>query len=125
MPSKKPQEFRATSQDLMNHISRGVADQQLHFVVQCAGRLDPERLRRAVDLCIVAQPILGCLLSEKGKRPHWTSGPHADAWGYSRRKERNTSGNSTISFSLPLIRGRTLWSRSGCSVARRTRCVPK
>ena len=83
MPSKKPQEFRATSQDLMNHISRGVADQQLHFVVQCAGRLDPERLRRAVDLCIVAQPILGCLLSEKGKRPHWTSGPHADAWGYS------------------------------------------
>jgi NRPS condensation-like uncharacterized protein len=83
MPSERAKRFRATSQDLMNNISREIADQQLHFVVRCAERLDAERLEKAVGLCIVAQPILGCLLVEDGKEPHWRSEERAAGWGYS------------------------------------------
>ena len=64
MPFKRAKRFRATSQDLMNYISRGIADQQLHFVIRCAGRLDALRLKRAVDLCVEAQPVLGCRFVE-------------------------------------------------------------
>jgi NRPS condensation-like uncharacterized protein len=83
MPSERAKKFRATSQDLMNNISREIADQQLHFVVRCAGRLDTGRLRKAVDLCVVARPILGCLLVEAGKEPYWSYAIRTAGWGYS------------------------------------------
>ena len=83
MPTGRAKTFRATSQDMMNYISRGVADQQLHFVIRCAGHLDAARLRKAVELCIVAQPVLGCLYFEERKRPCWMTAERGEGWGFS------------------------------------------
>jgi NRPS condensation-like uncharacterized protein len=67
----------------MNYISRGIADQQLHFVIRCAAQLDEGRLRKAVDLCVVAHPVLGCLLDETGKEPFWRPVDRSEGWGFS------------------------------------------
>jgi NRPS condensation-like uncharacterized protein len=67
----------------MNFISRGIADQQLHFVIRCAGRLDTARLKKAVYLCIAVQPVLGCRFVEEGKRPYWKQEERTEGWGYS------------------------------------------
>jgi NRPS condensation-like uncharacterized protein len=83
MAAHRPRQFRATSQDMMNYISRGIADQQLHFVIRCAGSLDPVRLRKAVDLCIVVQPVLGCVYVEEGRRPYWREAERTEGYGSS------------------------------------------
>lgn len=83
MLADRTRKLRATSQDLMNFISRGIADQQLHFVIRCAGRLDAARLKKAVDLCIAVQPVLGCRFVEEGKRPYWKIEERPEGWGYS------------------------------------------
>lgn len=57
--------------DQMEYLARSTGDQQLHCVVAVDGRLDEERLARAVRLSMDAQPVLGCRFVEHPYRARW------------------------------------------------------
>jgi hypothetical protein len=48
-----PRRFRATSQDLFNYVGRLYHDSQIRCVVRMAGRIDTERMARAIRLTLL------------------------------------------------------------------------
>ncbi|HEX6383641.1 MAG TPA: hypothetical protein VF177_03125 [Anaerolineae bacterium] len=66
-----PQRFPATSQDLFNYVARLFHDSQIRCVVRMAGRIDAERMVRAIRLTLDAEPVLGCRLVEHPWRPYF------------------------------------------------------
>lgn len=66
-----PERFRVPAMDQVEHICRNGADQQLHCVVMLDGRVDEERLAKAVSLTLDSEPVLGCRFVERTFRPHW------------------------------------------------------
>ncbi|MEA4907231.1 MAG: hypothetical protein VB089_06420 [Anaerolineaceae bacterium] len=69
--SDKPIRFRAAAQDQLNYITRANADQQLHVIVACDGRLDAGRLERAVRLAMERELVLSCRFVEADGRVYW------------------------------------------------------
>ncbi|MCE5333257.1 MAG: condensation domain-containing protein [Desulfobacteraceae bacterium] len=55
------------------HIRETREDQQIHVILSFDGRLDFMRLRRALRLCLDAEPILGCRLIYHPIAPWWES----------------------------------------------------
>src|SRR6516164_6478147 len=46
-------------------------DGSLKYLLSLEGRIDENRLRKAVRLSLDAEPILGCRMVERGGRPVW------------------------------------------------------
>jgi NRPS condensation-like uncharacterized protein len=67
----KSNQFPASAQDQMNHITRANADQQLHVVVYFEGHLDQERMDRAIRIAMHREPVLGCRFVEQPRRSLW------------------------------------------------------
>jgi NRPS condensation-like uncharacterized protein len=65
------QRYPASSQDMMNFITRANADQQLHVVVSFPHRMDETRLAKALRQAMDREPVLGCRFVEKGNLVFW------------------------------------------------------
>ena len=55
----------------MNCNLLDVGDQQIRLVVRFEGKVDDARLRRAVELTLAAEPVLGCRFTPRPFRPKW------------------------------------------------------
>lgn len=75
--AQAPGRYRATALDLMLDLARYVHDGQGRWVLTLSGRLDPERLRRAIRLSLDAEPVLGCRFVTGPWRPYWERLPDA------------------------------------------------
>ena len=64
-------QYKTASQDLMNFITRANADQQLHVIFYCRGRLDENLLARAMRIAMDCEPVLGCRFIQHGNRTTW------------------------------------------------------
>lgn len=61
----------ANGHDIFNYVARyGAANYQIQAVLKLDGKLDPEKLTRAVRLSIDTEPVLGCRLVEN-EPPYW------------------------------------------------------
>lgn len=61
----------ANGHDIYNYTARyGAANFQIQAVLKLDGRLDPEKLKKAVRLSIDAEPVLGCRFIENDP-PYW------------------------------------------------------
>jgi len=74
-----PSRFRAVMWDQMMFFVRKVADQQVRCVVDFDGRVDENRMAKAVRLSLDAMPITGCRYVERWWRPYWERLEHFDA----------------------------------------------
>ena len=66
-----PDRFRASCYDLYMYLGRNSADQQCRLVISLEGRLDEERMARAVRLTLEEEPVLGCRFVLRRWRPYW------------------------------------------------------
>jgi len=53
------------------HLMRTLHDAQIRCVITFSGRIDVERMARAVRLTLYAEPILGCRFVEHPRKPYW------------------------------------------------------
>jgi NRPS condensation-like uncharacterized protein len=74
--TKAPTRYPATPLDGMLDIARFLHDGQGRWVLTFSGRLDPERLARAIELSFDAEPVLGCRFVAHPWRPYWERLPH-------------------------------------------------
>lgn len=63
--------FPATLMDQVEYMCRNMADQQLHLVLSLDGRLDADRMARALRLTLDSEPVLGSRFTERAFRPYW------------------------------------------------------
>jgi NRPS condensation-like uncharacterized protein len=56
---------------LFNYVGRLYHDSQIRCVVRTVGRIDDERMARAIRLTLDAEPVLGCRLVERPWRPYF------------------------------------------------------
>lgn len=64
-----------TALDRLHAAADSLGDQQLRAVLRFAGRLDVQRLRRALTLSLSAFPVLACRWEEEGGAPLWRAVP--------------------------------------------------
>lgn len=69
--ARVPLRLPSVALDRLEHLVLAAADQQLHCVIRFAGRVDSDRLARAVRLTLNAEPVLGCRFVERPWRPFW------------------------------------------------------
>jgi len=60
-----PKRFKAAGMDQMEYAARAGADQQIRCVVSLDGRIDENRLEKAIRLTMDAEPVLGCRFVER------------------------------------------------------------
>jgi NRPS condensation-like uncharacterized protein len=70
-PEMLPQPIRATLLDRSMSLVGNVTDATLHGLVELEGRVDEERLARALRLLVDAEPVLGCRFVTTGGRPRF------------------------------------------------------
>jgi NRPS condensation-like uncharacterized protein len=70
IPARIPSQFTEWAVQLLAHPSYGWMQPQLGVALRMRGRLDEERLRRAMRLTLDAEPVLGCRWVLE-KRPYW------------------------------------------------------
>ena len=71
MTEKIPDSLPSCLLDMMNDINSIAYVPQIHMLLDFDGRIDPERLRRALRLCLDAEPVLGCRWVRRWFRPYW------------------------------------------------------
>lgn len=69
--------YPAPVQDQLLHLARRMHDGQCRAVVSFSDRLDAQRLARAFDLSLDAEPVLGCRFVDRPWRPYWERLPRA------------------------------------------------
>jgi len=63
--------FPANGHDIYNYVARyGMANLQIQAIMKLDGRLDFDKLKRAVRLSVEAEPVLGCRFIEDDP-PYW------------------------------------------------------
>jgi NRPS condensation-like uncharacterized protein len=62
----RPATLTLTAGDINSYHARLIADQQVTYVVECAGSLDIDRVRRSLAILYEALPILSTVISVKG-----------------------------------------------------------
>ncbi|EPR13626.1 condensation domain-containing protein [Ruminiclostridium papyrosolvens] len=63
--------FPANGHDIYNYVARyNMANLQIQAIMKLDGRLDFDKLKQAVKLSIVVEPILGCRFIED-RKPYW------------------------------------------------------
>lgn len=66
-----PSSYPTTEGDRIVWVLRDIGDLQLHCTMEMEGRINEERLARAIRLTMDREPILGCYLHERGLSPTW------------------------------------------------------
>jgi NRPS condensation-like uncharacterized protein len=94
-PSPIPSRFPAVVGDQASYVLREVADQQVRMVLSFSGRLDEERLARAVRLTLDAEPVLGCRFVERAFKPFWQRRDDLDEVGLGSVEKAGTAGSKT------------------------------
>lgn len=74
-----PERFLATGTDVAVSITRAVTQHRIGLRLAFDGRLDPERLKRAVRLSLDAEPILGCSFETNAFKAFWKRLPDIEA----------------------------------------------
>lgn len=77
-----PVAYPATGADEAVSITRLVTHQRIGLDMRFDGRLDADRLDRAVRLACDAQPVLGTALEPRGRHLAWVRPPHLAESGY-------------------------------------------
>jgi len=77
-PPAIPSRFPAATGDIAIYLLRVGSDNQARAVISLDGRLDAERIKRAVRLSLDAEPVLGCRFVEHWWRPYWERLPNLD-----------------------------------------------
>ncbi|MDP8223375.1 MAG: hypothetical protein P9L99_08455 [Candidatus Lernaella stagnicola] len=72
-----PQRLRVEGPDAWNYSMDGIFVAQIHLLVEFAGALDHDRLRRAARLAMDAEPVLGCRFVRRWAFPYWGRLPDA------------------------------------------------
>ncbi len=57
--------------DRAQFCTRAMCDAQIHCIISFNGRVDMERMSRAVRLTLDAEPVLGCRFVKRWWRPYW------------------------------------------------------
>lgn len=68
---KIPKRFRTTLIDRSVSYLSYVSDQMVHMELEFGTRVDIERLTRAINLTLDAEPVLGCRFVEHWRKPYW------------------------------------------------------
>ncbi|OPY69406.1 MAG: acyltransferase PapA5 [Syntrophorhabdaceae bacterium PtaU1.Bin034] len=63
--------YPAPAQDQVLHLARHLHDGQSRLLLTFSGRLDAERLTRAFELSLDAEPVMGCRFVAHPWRPYW------------------------------------------------------
>lgn len=65
--------YPAEAWDILQHLfyEKSINDHTLHFVAECSGTLDIDRLKRAVARMIEAFPLIRCNYREENGAPYW------------------------------------------------------
>ena len=66
-----PKNFRAQFTDRFINFVRSTGEMMIQMELEFDSRLDFDRLIKALDLTLDAEPILGCRLVKRWWRPHW------------------------------------------------------
>jgi NRPS condensation-like uncharacterized protein len=66
-----PRCFRAQFTDRFINFVRGTGEMMIQMELKFNSHLDIDRLRKALDLTLDAEPVLGCRLVKRWWRPHW------------------------------------------------------
>ncbi len=69
--TEAPARYPALTLDRMLHLARHLHDGQSRYLVTFSGRLDTERIARAFELSLDAEPVLGCRFVDHPWRPYW------------------------------------------------------
>lgn len=76
-----PERLAATGTDAAVSITRAVTMHRIGLRLDFHGRLDADRLARAVRLSLDAEPVLGCAFRTDAFKPYWLRMPNLDAAG--------------------------------------------
>lgn len=70
-PYEIPRRFPVVIEDNILYWMRNSHDSEIRGVISIEGRVDKERLSKAVRLCLDAEPILGCRFKKRFFRSYW------------------------------------------------------
>ena len=66
-----PKYFRAQFTDRFINYVRGTGEMMMHLELEFSSHLDIDRLTKALDLTLDAEPVLGCRFVKRWWRPRW------------------------------------------------------
>ena len=66
-----PKYFRAQFTDRFINYVRGTGEMMIHMELEFSSHLDIGRLKKALDLTLDAEPVLGCRFVKRWWRPRW------------------------------------------------------
>lgn len=67
-------QYQVTGQDLFNSIAEGYnSNSIMQYVIRLKGKINYELLKKAVDLSIIEEPVLGCQFRKNSKGSFWES----------------------------------------------------
>lgn len=113
--------YPASVQDTMNALARSTADQQLHIVIRFGGRIDAERMQRAMRLTMEREPVLGCRFEVRNNRAWFVRRSDLDELALCPVIETNDTQTELMAFATtavlaeqdPLIQGRIFRAPEG------------
>ncbi len=74
-----PKRFPVSAADHFMYLTRVVSDLTLRDILQFAGRLNEERLSRAIRLTMDAEPVMGCRFCQRFAGVYWERLPDLDS----------------------------------------------
>ena len=74
--TEAPARYPALTLDRMLHLARHLHDGQSRYLITFSARLDTERIARAFELSLDAEPVLGCRFVDHPWRPYWERLPY-------------------------------------------------
>ena len=102
-PQPIPSCFKTVKSDKSLFCMRAVCDSLLHCVITFDGRIDEDRMAKAVRLTLDAEPVLGCRFVENSRKPYWQRRDDLDHRELCGVTETNHSGREVIRFlTLPI-----------------------
>jgi NRPS condensation-like uncharacterized protein len=88
----------ASGHDICNYLARySMANCQIQAIMKLEGRLDFDKLKRAVRLSVDAEPVFGCQFIEDDP-PYWKRLDNIDEITFCSLEETNNSDEAVMSF---------------------------
>ncbi len=97
-PPDFPARLPASFVDCLVSLSDAVCTQDIHCVIRFVGRLEAERLGRALVVCLEKEPILSCRFVERWYRPYWEPVADLDSVAIYRIKESSDHDPEVIQY---------------------------
>lgn len=93
-----PKLLPANGHDVYNYVARyGAANFQIQTIMRLDGRLDPEKLKRAVRLSLDVEPVFGCRFIEHDP-PYWKRLDTLDSMEFCTFEKTDNMDDSVQSF---------------------------